>query len=210
MVILKLLVAQPFYQQFLKISMKTTLTRPAFLLVFVLAFGPSFSLFAQDTNTDSHQITVEVPTVALLDLETTSGSENFTAAFTQPTPFEAGEKLTAPADNTTLWLNYSSIQTASTPKHVDVSASAVVPGINVHVVAGTSASGFGAKGTPTAGFNLTTSVQSLITGIGSAYTATGPNNGHLLTYSFTALDANYANLRSGSTTIEVTYTLADN
>ncbi|WP_205748212.1 hypothetical protein [Dyadobacter bucti] len=190
--------------------MRTKLTGSASVLVFVLTAGSSFSVFAQDTNTDSHQITVEVPVVALLDLETSSGSENFTAAFTQPTPLEAGEKLTAPTDNATLWLNYSSIQTASTPKHVDVSASAVIPGINVHVVAGTSATGFGTKGTPTAGFNLTTSAQSLITGIGSAYTVNGPNNGHLLTYSFTALDANYANLRSGSTTIDVTYTLADN
>lgn len=189
--------------------MRTKLAGSAPVLAFVLAVGSSFSVFAQDTNTDSHQITVEVPTVALLDLET-SGSKNFTAAFTQPTPLEAGEKLNAPADNATLWLNYSSIQAGTTPKHVDVSASALVPGITIHLVAGTSATGFGTKGTPTAGFNLTTSAQSLITGIGSAYTATGPNNGHQLTYSFSALDASYANLRSGTTTVDVTYTLADN
>ncbi|REA56530.1 hypothetical protein DSL64_26640 [Dyadobacter luteus] len=179
-------------------------------MAFVLAIGSSFSALAQDTRTDNHQITVDVPIVALLDLETTGSNKNFTATFTQRTPLEAGEKIDAPANNSTLWLNYSSIQTGSIPKRVDVSASALVPGVTIHLIAAESATGAGSLGGPTAGFNLTAAAQPLITGIGSAYTANGPNNGHQLTYSFLAEDENYGELRSGGTTISVTYTLADN
>lgn len=189
--------------------MKKTLLGSAFTFVFTLGIGSSISLFAQDTNTDNHQITVEIPTVALLDLET-AGTKNITASFVQPIPLEAGDKLTAPALNNTLWLNYSSIQTGIITKRVDVKSSALVNGVNINLVASTSATGFGTKGTPTAGFVLTASDQTLINGIGSAYTVSGPNNGHQLTYTFAALDANYANLRSGETTVTVTYTLADN
>ncbi|QRQ99871.1 hypothetical protein [Dyadobacter sandarakinus] len=179
------------------------------VLLFALSLGFSFSSSAQDTNTDNHQITVEIPTVALLDLET-SGTKNITASFTQPTPLEAGDKISAPANNNTLWLNYSSIQTGTTTKRVDVKSSALVNGVDIHLIAAAAATGAGTKGTPTAGFNLTAADQTLINGIGSAYTVSGPNNGHQLTYAFTSADANYANLRSGSTTVTVTYTLADN
>ena len=173
----------------------------------------AFTAKAQDTQTDNHQITVVIPNVALLDLET-SASKNFSAAFTQATPFEAGDKITVPAANADLWLNYSSILAAtglgSTSRRVDVKASALVPGITISVVAAPATTGFGTKGTPSASVTLTTADQPIVNAIGSAYTASGPNNGHKLTYSFAALDANYAALKAGSTVVTVTYTLADN
>ena len=189
--------------------MGTKITISSFIIVFAAAIGSSVPVLAQDNNTDNHQITVEVPTVALLDLET-AVTKNITASFVQPTTLEAGEKITAPALNNTLWLNYSSIQTASTTKRVDVKASVLVNGVDINLIAGASATGAGAKGSPTAGFILTTADQPLISGIGSAYTLTGSGNGHQLTYSFAAGDANYATLRSGTTPVTVTYTLADN
>ena len=166
---------------------------------------------AQDTNTDNHQVTIVVPNVALLDLET-SVAKNFSATFTQPTPLEAGQKVLVPGNNTDLWLNYSSIiPTTVTARTVKVKASAVVPGVGIAVVAGVATTGGkGTLGTPTAAVTLTTTDQSLITGIGSAYTETGPAKGHQLTYSFTANDADYAALRAASTAITVTYTLVDN
>lgn len=177
----------------------------------IVAFA--FNAKAQDTQTDNHQITVVIPSVALLDLET-SVSKNFSAAFTQATPFEAGDKITIPAANTDLWLNYSSILAAtglgSTSRRVDVKANALVPGVTISVVAGASATGFGTKGTPAPSVTLTTTDQPIINSIGSAYTVSGPSNGHRLTYSFAALDVNYAALKAGSTVVTVTYTLADN
>ncbi len=67
----------------------------AFVLSTSIALGTSLAAAAQDNNTDNHQITVSIPNVALLDLET-GGTRNFTASFVQPTPLEAGQKLSAP------------------------------------------------------------------------------------------------------------------
>lgn len=171
--------------------------------------GACLSAFAQDTHTDNHQISVTIPVVALLDLET-SATKDFSANFTKPASDEAGNKIVAPAANSTLWLNYTSIQTLTTTKKVNVKASVVIDGLDIHLVAAAATTGAGTKGTPTAGFNLTTSDQVLISDIGSAYTASGPNNGHQLTYTFIADDSKYADLRSGTTPVTVTYTLADN
>lgn len=169
-----------------------------------------FKAFAQDTQTDNHQITVVIPNIALLDLET-SVAKNFTATYVQPTPLEAGEKINTPANNTDLWLNYSSIiPTTVTSRRVDVKASATVAGTNITVVAAAATTGAGTRGTPASTVTLTTSDQAVITGIGSAYTVTGASNGHRLTYAFSAADGDYANLRAGSATVTVTYTLVDN
>lgn len=190
--------------------MKTKFFTSAYLCAFFLTFGAVASAFAQDDADDSHQIIVEIPTVALIDIEP-AGNKNITASFTQAIPLEAGEKITAPANNNTLWLNYSSIQTGAKTKRVDVSADELVPGVDIHVVAAAAAdAGAGTKGTQTGGFNLTTGPQILINGIGSAYTLSGSGNGHQLTYSFSADDTNYGTLRSGPKTVVVTYTLAEN
>lgn len=171
----------------------------------ILAFGAK----AQDSRTDNHAITIVVPNVALLDLET-SVAKDFTASFTHSG--EAGDKLTAPSSNTDLWLNYSSILPATgvTARRVDVKASTTIAGLDIAVVAGAITTGAGTRGTPGSAVTLTTSDQQLITGIGSAYTVSGASKGHQLTYTFTALDANYANIRSTTgTPVTVTYTLVD-
>lgn len=168
----------------------------------------SFGAKAQDTRTDNHQITIVVPDVALLDLET-GVSKNFSATFSSTK--EAGDKVVLPTANTDIWLNYSSIlPTAVGSRRVDVKASGLVEGVDISVEAGASSTGFGTKGGATGVITLTTSDQTIINKIGSAYTVTGAKNGHLLTYSFAALDATYANLRAASTAVTVTYTLVDN
>lgn len=189
--------------------MKRRSTLFPFMFVVMLAGLSGRAVAQSDTQTDNHQISVVVPVVALLDLET-SASKNFTASFTKPANDEAGDKIVAPAANSTIWLNYTSIQAGNTTKKVAVKASTLVAGVDIHLVAATAVGGAGTKGTPTAGFNLLTTDQTLISDIGSAYTSSGPTSGHQLTYTFIADDANYAALRSGNTDVTVTYTLADN
>jgi hypothetical protein len=171
----------------------------------------AFSAKAQDTRTDNHVITISVPDVALLDLETSAATKDLTADFAAPT--EAGDKIGAVANNSTLWLNYSSIlPTTVTSRRVDVKASSTVDGVTINVTAGTAAAaGKGTKGTPTVGGVALTAVdQPIISGIGSVYTVSGVSKGHKLTYAISASDANYADLRAGTTSVTVTYTLADN
>jgi hypothetical protein len=55
------------------------------ILGIVLSLGLSISAFAQaDSDIDQHQVTVVIPTLALLDIET-SGSKNISASFIAPT-----------------------------------------------------------------------------------------------------------------------------
>ncbi|SEJ05348.1 hypothetical protein SAMN05216327_105494 [Dyadobacter sp. SG02] len=189
--------------------MKKHVTLVSSMFVVMLAGLSGRAVAQSDTQTDNHQIVVDVPVVALLDLESAT-SKTLNATFTKPANDEAGDKIVAPTANNTIWLNYTSIQTGTTTKKVNVKANAVVAGVDIHLVAASAVGGAGTKGTPTAGVDLTTADQTLISDIGSAYTASGPTSGHQLTYTFVAADANYANLRSGQTTVTVTYTLADN
>ena len=183
------------------------------LLSLLFVSATALETIAQDTRTDNHQITVVIPDIALLDLES-SVSKNFTSSFTQTAPEEAGDKITIPVANADLWLNYSSILPTtgpgSTSRRVDVKASSVVAGVTISVLANAATTGSGTRGTPTSVVTLTTADQPIINTIGSAYTVSGPNNGHKLTYSFAALDSEYSAIRAGSSVVTVTYTLADN
>lgn len=192
--------------------MQKTINQFALLVVSIITFGV-FNANAQDTKTDNHTVAITIPEVALLDIEATT--KNITAAFIAPT--EAGSPITAPVNNTDLWLNYSSIVTPSggtdPSRKVSVKASAVIPGVSVNVTAATATvTGAGTKGTPVgSAVTLTTADQDLITGIGSCWTDTGVSKGHQLTYAIGLTSAGtYGNLVSGTITLSVTYTLSDN
>lgn len=190
---------------------KTTIT----LAMSLAAFTLSSNLKAQDTNTDNHTVTISVPEVALVDIEP-SATKNITLGFTAPT--EAGNPLTPNTANSTLWLNYSSIKSVADPtRNVSVSVNAIIPGIDVHVTAAAATgSGGGTLGTPAAQLTLSATDQTIISGIGSAYTGNGANNGHNLTYALAAGSgpggvAVYADLQATATTVAtVTYTISDN
>jgi hypothetical protein len=174
--------------------------------IFTTAFGQD------DTRTDNHTITVVIPNIAILDLE--ANNKDFTSTFAMPGAGsgEAGDKIGVPVNNTDLWLNYTSIlpATGAASRRVDVKASALVPGVDIRVLAATATTGAGTLGTPTASFILTTADQPIVNTIGSAYTVSGISQGHQLTYSFEALEANFGNIRAASTPVLVTYTLVDN
>ncbi|AWW00790.1 hypothetical protein DJ013_04075 [Arcticibacterium luteifluviistationis] len=187
------------------------------MLSIMLVGTVSQSAFAQDNSTDNHDVGLTIPEVALLDLEKTGGDLDITLTFTAPN--EAGEKLDFSTASTTdeVWLNYSSIVGVSgvsvTSRKVTVKASPSISTFpaDLKVIAAADASnGDGTIGTPTAAVTLTDSDQDLITGIGSAYTGTGPGNGHKLTYTVAAkTGGDYADLRYGTEKVTVTYTLSD-
>ncbi|WP_294248389.1 hypothetical protein [uncultured Chryseobacterium sp.] len=185
------------------------------LLLFVAVFVLSARLSAQDTNTDNHTITISVPEVALVDIEP-AATKNITLGFTAPT--EAGNPVVANAANNTLWLNYSSIKSVADPtRNVSVRLNALVPGIDIRVTAAAATgAGGGTLGVPAAQLVLSAADQTLISGIGSAYTGNGANNGHNLTYSLAPGSAPggvavYADLQATATTVAtVTYTISDN
>lgn len=185
--------------------MKKTIFTGALALVFMGTAKAQSS----DTATDNHTIGITIPAVILMDIEP-AASKNITMAFAAPT--EAGEGLSLPTSNTSLWLNYSYIPSiALKTAKISVLTSDVIAGVNINLTAGTSAtSGAGSKGNPSSMLTLSNVSQDIITSIGASYTGTGATNGHNLTYSLEVLDTNYGNLvATASTSITVTYTITE-
>jgi len=183
------------------------------VLALSLAFvAISANLKAQtDTNTSSHDITVSIPEVALVDIEPTA-SKNLTMGFTAPT--EAGLPIVPASTNNTLWLNYSSIKSvADVTRTISVKLGAVIPGVDIKVTAAAATgSGGGAVGNPASQLTLSATPQTIISNIGSAYTGDGASNGHNLSYSVVSgTGVNYQDLSAtATTTATVTYTISDN
>ena len=174
------------------------------LLLAVLIVGISTS-YSQDDETDFHNVSISIPTIALLDIESVGGND---ITLTMDTPNEAGNAL-ADQTNSSLWLNITSIIASGFENNISVSIDAAITGIDLKVVsAAYSGSGFGSWGTAGSEITLSTASQDLVTGIKSGYTLNGPNNGYNLTYTATPNTSNFGDIESGDTDIEVTYTLA--
>ena len=179
-----------------------------------LALG-AYTANAQDTKTDKHTIDIKIPEVAILDLETTGKSSAITLEGTAPT--EAGNALDfSKVSNSELWINYSSIIGKKTEPSrevtVQITTGDVPTGLEILVEAAKDAGkGEGTVGTPAGQLTLSTAAQSIVTGVGSAYTGNGASAGHNLTYKMQLAKGKYGDIdfdQSGS--ITVTYTLSDN
>ncbi|MHB1108175.1 MAG: hypothetical protein ACYCZ2_17605 [Lutibacter sp.] len=194
------------------------LTKLFFAAVIVLSTNASFG---QDSKIATHLLNINIPEVALLDLEAPSTS--ITLAGTVPT--EAGLPMTfedATAKNTSIWMNYSSIVKGVLLRNVTVSilTGSVPAGLKLTVLAGAaSLDGAGTKGTAASiitFINTTpTTPQNIVTGIGSTYTGNGVNKGRNLTYQLgyaTDAETDYAALRNVDLVgvpLTITYTLSD-
>ncbi|WP_111707362.1 hypothetical protein [Lutibacter citreus] len=168
---------------------------------------------SSDSEKDSHSLTIEIPQVALLDIES-STSKNISLTATAPT--EAGEKVIFNQTNSDLWLNYSSIieKNASRNVTVQITDGDVPEGVDLSVIATQyEGNGEGAMGTVDKNaIELNDNkAQTIIKGIGSAYTGNGAKQGHNLTYSLTQTKDAYENLKyTENNSLTITYTLTDN
>ena len=185
------------------------------LILAAIILISSTNLFAQDSEKDSHTLSIEIPQVALLDIESTN-SKDISLNATAPT--EAGEKVEISQKNSDLWLNYSSIVGNKNSRSVSVQITDgdVPKGINLTV----TAEQYEGKGEGTMGEASKKSIvlndkkaETIIKGIGSAYTGNGAKSGHNLIYKIAQSDDTdaYQNLNfEQSTTLTITYTLTDN
>ena len=167
------------------------------------------NIFADDTNNGSHSISIQIPEVALLDLE---GSSSITLAPTAPTEAGAAFDFSSATDNS-IWVNYSSVVASGAHRSVTaaITSGSVPTGLLLKVAAASySGSGKGTTGTTAGTVTLSATAQSVVTGIGSCYTGNGESNGHNLVYSLELNSANdYDKLVQDNTSITVTYTLTD-
>lgn len=167
------------------------------------------NVFADDTNNGSHSISINIPEVALLDLE---GTTAITLAPTAPT--EAGAAFDfSSATNSSIWVNYSSVVTSGKIRTVTaaITSGSVPTGMLLKVAAGSyTGNGKGNLGEAGSQITLSATAQDVIGGIGSCYTETGESKGHNLTYSLDLGSSdNYDDLVQGTTSITVTYTLTE-
>ncbi len=192
--------------------MKLTNLIFAALIVFTTA-----NTFAQDTNEDTHTVTIGIPEVALLDLESANGtaiSLNGTA------PSEAGDKVIFNASNSDIWINYSSIVGSSTEPSRNVTVQITDGNVPNGLVLSVVASQDAGQGDGTMGVAVSEAIalrtdraDEIISGVGSAYTGNGANKGHNLTYTLTQSneEGSYAQIDfDQSQTLSITYTLSDN
>ncbi|WP_247234446.1 hypothetical protein [Telluribacter sp. SYSU D00476] len=152
---------------------------------------------------------ISLPVVALLDIE----PSNDAVVLAIPATTEAGQSLTMSAtSNNTKWLNYTSaILAGGSTRRItaQISSGSVPAGVRLLLtVSSPMGAGGGARGGSVTNLALTTAAQTILSGIGGAFTGNGINNGHQLTYSLGI--SNYSSLVKTSSTVMVTYTLTDN
>ena len=170
----------------------------------ILLFFCCQTVFAQTSA--SADVSISLPSVALLDVEPNNGSFNLN--LTAPT--EAGNPLTTTATNNAKWLNFTSAVTTGATRRISAQLSGILPsGINLKLVtANYVGAGAGTLGSAASPIYLNSTQQTVITNIGGAFTGNGTGNGYNLTYSVEI--ANYSLLKTQISTISIIYTLIDN
>ncbi len=166
---------------------------------------------AQTTGTGYLVFNVNIPEVALLDIEP-AGNTNISLTFAPPG--EAGE---APAfkntSNNSLWLNYSNSRPVNGPfRKINIQLhGSLPPGITIRLKAspGSGLCGNGSFGIPNDEITLSNSPQTLISGIGGAFTGDGAGCGHRLNFIFTISESELLQSTQNNI-VQLTYTLADN
>jgi len=170
-----------------------------------------FATTARTQSSQSHQVRIVIPKVALIDMES-AGSSAVVLSLDKPN--EAGHGLQAAAQNSSgYWVNYSSVLASGQPERkVMASLSGNIPeGVKVLLVASPySGEGKGKNGIPSGKKILSGEPTEIISNIGSCYTGNGVNNGHLLTFSLEVDEGKYEAIRHGDfENLRVTYTLTE-
>lgn len=152
---------------------------------------------------------ISLPVVALLDIEPSSDA----VILAIPATTEAGQSVAISAtSNSAKWLNYTSaVPAGGSTRRItaQISSGSVPAGVRLLLsVSSPMGAGGGARGGSVTNLALTPTAQTILSGIGGAYTGNGINNGHQLTYSLAI--SNYSSLVTASSTVMVTYTLTDN
>lgn len=157
-----------------------------------------------------HKARVNIPNVALLSLQF---EENSTLDLTGISTAVAGDQIYLDSKKKTgVWINYSSIIEKNQKRKVTATVNGTLPqGITLKVKAEKSiGNGKGELGHSTGLVELSEMPTDIISGIGSCYTGTGSQNGHLLSYEVDIDEAVFfRNSDQQLAVVSVVYTLTD-
>ncbi len=175
-----------------------------------------WSAMAQDENDANTLLSIDIPEVAILDLEASSGTN---ISLIVDVPDEAGTMidLTAARDSS-IWLNYSSVRgrpgEPNRSVYAKITSGSVPSGLRLRVKPlAYSGSGDGDLGVP-AGNNgkvLNSNDRRIIKNIKTCYTGDGVNNGHQLVYLLEFRNNQYNRIDfDDSGSLSIMYTISDN
>lgn len=179
-------------------------------VILLLVIANIGGVYAQSAT---HGVQVTINQVAMIAIvRTGGGSLNLQGvdALLFRDPLTPGLSIRNPNNNSTLWLNYTSIKTGA-PRSIKVNSN-INPngGISFTVLTIGQVGGTGEVGNAFNNVSITTNPESLIEGIGSGYTGVGASNGVNLRYG-AALGGpgSFNQLMAGTQSFNVTYTLSD-
>ncbi|MCX6256436.1 MAG: hypothetical protein NTW49_00810 [Bacteroidia bacterium] len=161
------------------------------------------SLKAQETAAGSNLLSMGIPPIALLSTTT-----NVSLVLTTSTPGAAVGGGTG-----TAYLQLSSIVAANKHRTVTASVGGIPTGVTLAIAVavpsngnwgGITGTGCGATALVNGGNAVT-----VVSGIGSCYTGTGPNDGYIISYTSGAAGGYGSIVASTGTTATVTLTLTD-
>jgi len=156
-------------------------------------------------------VSLSMPSVALVDI-LPSGSNSVTLQMTAPT--EAGNTVGTGTANNTNWLIFTSAVATGGSRSIKGDVVGTLPAgirlrLDVGAYVGTGQGFTGGNSYVTANKYLTNTAVSFIDNIKGAYTGiTYGSSGFRLNYSLEI--QNYANIRSGTSSVTVRYTMVDN
>jgi hypothetical protein len=175
----------------------------SFLTVCLLSVVCVSIYAASDTAT--HDVTMNVNEVVLIDLNNTS-----TLTLSTTAPANGGEDPTGEIDSTSKLLQYTSLVASGTTRNISVAWSGALDGAcpgGTHLEAEAITVPGGCGSAVSSGVTVSGTDQNIITGIGSCATGTGAN-GAQMEYRFVV--DNVSSLVVGdSTSVRLVFTLTD-
>jgi hypothetical protein len=156
---------------------------------------------AQSTNSDHHDVIININSIALLDLE----GPNVTLDVTRPT--NAGDEPVGDSDNGT-YLNYTSTVASSASRSISaqITAGSVPAGVDLKLAAVPAARSN--EGTSAGQVTLDDkAAHAVVTGIGSCATGAAASDGARCTYTLEVSSYSALEVQS-NTTMTVTYTIS--
>lgn len=177
--------------------------------VFILGIA---NLAKADKEENNHQVNIDIPTLALIDIE--SATNSLTISLSPSAPQEAGLGLNFTDNvNNNLWLNYTSIVNNNGSKNsISAKIEGELPeGVTIELFVEDCVNGKGGVGKRKGGnkaVQLSSTGKEIIHNIRTGYTGNGAGNGHNLSYSLN-IDNNsdYEKIVSESKDVNVVYTI---
>lgn len=182
------------------------------------------SVIADDDKNAKHNVGIEIPEIALVDVEDAQGHAGTINLSPNVSELEAGEAIdfSAATDNS-LWLNYTSVIKGNNGNGngsgnggqkrkvtAKIESSDLPESISLLLQVGETETGSGNLGNAIDGtIKLDDKDKNIVTNIGSCYTESGAQKGHQLTYSVEMNNSDFDELIAKSYTAEILYTITD-